>query len=149
MDLKPENFTIEKEIIVFCFPAEEFPDGIPAAHEEIQERITKLTNKSPRRFFGISHPNEEGNIVYYAAAEQLETGEADKLGLDFFDIKPGTYTSMIVKDYDADIMKIAESFDELLQNPDIDPEGYCLEWYFNDTDVRCMVPLIERNDQQK
>jgi hypothetical protein len=24
---------------------------------------------------------------------------------------------------------------------DLDPEGYCVEWYFNDRDVKCMIRL--------
>jgi hypothetical protein len=29
----------------------------------------------------------------------------------------------------------------LLTQPNIDPNGYCLEWYLNGKDVRCMVRL--------
>ena len=50
---------------------------------------------------------------------------------------------MLVKDYVKDITQIQKAFDQLLEHPAIDPEGYCVEWYFNDKDVTCMVRLTE------
>lgn len=40
-----------------------------------------------------------------------------------------------------DIQRIGNAFEKLLSQPGLDPEGYCVEWYFNDKDIRCMVRL--------
>jgi hypothetical protein len=34
-----------------------------------------------------------------------------------------------------DISGIRETFDKLLSHPDIDPDGYCVEWYLSNKDV--------------
>jgi hypothetical protein len=39
------------------------------------------------------------------------------------------------------IPKVKETFQKLLAQPDVDPNGYCLEWYLNDKDMKCMVKL--------
>jgi len=40
-----------------------------------------------------------------------------------------------------DLQSIGKAFHELISQPEIDPNGYCLEWYLNQSDVRCMVRL--------
>jgi len=60
-----------------------------------------------------------------------------------FVLKKGNYTSLILTDYQKDIDAIGLAFSKLLQNKHIDPQGYCVEWYLNDTDMRCMVRLIK------
>jgi hypothetical protein len=42
-----------------------------------------------------------------------------------------------------DIPAIGNTFQELLETPGIDPNGYCVEWYINDKDVICMIRLAE------
>jgi len=83
--------------------------------------------------------NEE--IIYKAGVEELHEGEAEKLGCESFVIKSGTYTAKTIYNFTSSENGIGEAFEELLGNPDIDPEGYCLEWYITEKDVRCMVPL--------
>ncbi len=39
------------------------------------------------------------------------------------------------------IASIGNVFQQLLMQPKIDPNGYCLEIYEGDNDVRCLVPL--------
>jgi len=46
-----------------------------------------------------------------------------------------------LKNFADDIPLIGETFRNLLADPRIDPQGYCLEFYLNEHDMRCMVPL--------
>lgn len=59
-----------------------------------------------------------------------------------FTVRAGEYISVIVKDYQNNTPEITKVFDELLKSSDIDPNGYCLEEYYEDEkDLLCSVPL--------
>lgn len=134
------NYFLEKDIEVFYVQADSFPEGVLAAHQQLH-RLIPYSDK--RRYFGISSPDKTGTIIYKAAAEELTEQEAEKLGLKTFILKSGNYTSIVIKDYQKEITAIGKAFGILLSDPDIDPQGACVEWYLNDTDVQCMVRLIK------
>ena len=133
-----ENYFLEKDITVFYVLADSFPDGVLSAHEKLHGLIP-YTDK--RKYFGISNPDKSGRIIYKAAAEELADGEAKKLGLETVVLKKGNYISIEIKNYQKEITEIGKAFNTLLLSADIDPEGFCVEWYLNDTDVQCMVRL--------
>lgn len=134
-----EIFNIGKEIKVYCSIAESFPDGILAAHQKLHD---KISFSKERRYFGISRP-ENGVIVYKAAAEVLKEDINDKMDYEFFDIEKGKYVCITIVNYRDDIESIGKAFTELISYPGIDPNGYCIEWYINDNDVKCMIRLDE------
>jgi hypothetical protein len=136
-----ERIKIEKDIKVLYVTAKTFPGGIPDA-------VAKLHKLFPfsreRRIFGLSCPEDSGEIVYRAAAEEMQEGEAEKLGCETLIIKKGNYISLTVNDFRKDIMLIDTAFKELLKQPGLDPKGYCVEWYATDKEaVKCMIRLNE------
>ena len=135
-----EKYTLEKDVKVFCVTAKSFPEGIMEAHQKLHSLVPF---SDERRYFGISRPEQEedGKIVYKAAAEELEPGEKEKYNCEPFIIKRGQYISQTVKDYMKAPQNIGLTFQELTSSPDIDPNGYCVEWYLDQNDVRCMVRL--------
>ncbi len=134
-----EPYVIEKEIHVMCITAESFPDKVGKAHKQLHELVQEKPN---RTFFGISRPENGTKIIYKAATEELETGEAEKKGLEPFTIKKGEYISIFIPRFCDDPQSVAKAFQKLLSYPEIDHEaGYCLEIYENDIDVRCLIPL--------
>lgn len=133
-----EIFNLEKDIPVFCVPAHSFPEGIEAAHQKLHRLIS---NSAKRIYFGISRPNRNGVIEYQAAAEELKPDEGLSLDCECFVIKKGNYACIILKDYAKNPQSISRAFAQLLTNPNIDPQGYCLEWYLNEKDMRCMVGI--------
>ena len=137
-----ETIELNEDITVMYVDAKSFPDGIMEAHNKLQEIVGK---SMLRRLFGISRPEEEldGNIGYKAAAEEAYAGEAEKFHLGSMSIKKGKYVSVLVENYLTHPERINEVFQELLQHPMLDQVGYCVEWYVNDHDVRCMVRIIE------
>jgi hypothetical protein len=132
-----ETFRIENEIKVLCITAESFPDGIEAAFSTLNKKVP-ISDK--RTQFGISRP-DKGVITYKAAAEEIIDGEAESLGLERFVVRKGEYICELIPDFMDNIPSIGKTFQKLLKHPEIDPEGYCLEWYLNEKDVRCMVKL--------
>ena len=137
-----ETIVFDKEIAVCCVTASSFPDGVLSAFQTLHG---KLDRKDERQHFGISHGQADGGILYLAAATELSPGEAEALGLDRFTIQKGTYLRLTIQDYLKDLGEIGRTFHQLLQNPDLDPEGYCLEIYAG-KDVQCLIKL--KNEDQ-
>nr|WP_294794672.1 transcriptional regulator [uncultured Mucilaginibacter sp.] len=133
-----ETTRLENDITGMYVTAESFPAGVLAAHQKLHSLIPFSTE---RKYFGISRPEGGGGIVYKAAAEVLESGEAEKLNLQTIIIKKGNYISVTLHDYMKDLPAIGNTFQQMIARPDIDSEGYCVEWYLSDKDVQCMVRL--------
>lgn len=133
-----EIITIDNDIKVFYITASSFPDGVLAAHQTLHGLISYSEN---RKYFGLSRPENNGDIVYRAAAEELNDGEARELNLETITLKKGHYVSLLVKDFMKDISGIEKAFNQLLTYPGLDPQGYCVELYLGQKDVQCMVRL--------
>lgn len=132
-----EEVTLDNDIKVFYITAASFPEGVMDAHKKLHELVS---SSADRKFFGISRP-ENGTIVYRAAAEEIEQAEAEKSGCDTLVLKKGKYICSTINDFMKDIQSIGKSFENLLTHPGLDPNGYCVEWYLNKKDVKCMIRL--------
>jgi hypothetical protein len=132
-----ETIVIDKDIKLIYEQAASFPEGVKAAHDKLHSLFPFTTE---RQYFGLSRP-ENGVIIYRAAVEEIAPGEAEKFHLPTTTLKNGNYISITIHDFMKDIPAIGKTFQELLAHPGIDPQGYCVEWYFNMDDVRCMVRL--------
>jgi hypothetical protein len=131
-----DNYTFQKDVPTYCVTAESFPEGIAAAHQQLQ---LLLPRNDRRDYFGISWPDENGIIIYKAAAEIMK-GESLP-GLETFVIENDPYNAFYIYDYAKNPDSIGEAFALLLKQHEVDPHGYCLEWYINAHDVKCLVPL--------
>lgn len=133
-----ETFILTRDIKVFYVTASAFPDGVLDAHAALHQRVPFSAD---RHYFGISRP-ENGPVVYRAGTEETEPGEAEKYHCDSLLLKKGTYITLTVHDFRKDPGSIEAAFQQLLAEPGLDPEGYCVEWYENDQEtVRCMIRL--------
>lgn len=133
-----EPFKIDKDIKTLYIQADSFPLGIKQAFQKLHSLMGSTAN---RQFFGISYMEGQGNIIYKAAGEENYEGEAEQLNCETFVIRKGNYISIYINDFMNDITSIGKAFEELLQDPNIDPKGYCLEIYEGMKNVRCLVPL--------
>lgn len=133
-----ETITFENDITVMYKTADSFPNGVMAAHEALHAIVPF---SSDRRYYGVSRPENGGGIIYRAAVEELKPGEAGSFGLDTLVLKKGKYISVTIPDFMKDPQSIRQTFGELLHQPGLDPQGYCVELYFNDKDVKCMIRL--------
>lgn len=137
-----ETYHIDKDISVACITADAFPEGIDAAHSKLHSLFPE-TGK--RTFYGISYSDGKDGIIYKAAAEQLQDGEAKQHGLETFVIRKGDYMSVLLLNFREEMDRVGETFQELLALPELDPKGYCLELYLGEKDMRCMVLLKNKN----
>ncbi len=78
-------------------------------------------------------------IQYKAAAEELTPNEGASLGCQTLILRKGEYYSVTIVNFMKNISAIGEAFQQILEQQDIDQNGYCVEWYYNDNDVHCMV----------
>lgn len=137
-----ENKNLPEDINVICMGAETFPSGVKTAHEKLHAIVNEENN---RRFFGISWLGKNNEIVYYAAAEILSAEEAHKYGCSTFTIKKGDYCGIMLKDWCKTPDLVGITFQKLLKAPGLDPEGYCLEVYYGNNDMECLVKLKAKN----
>ena len=133
-----ETFEFKENIEIICKTVTTFPNQIKEAFDTLEE---SLPDCEKRDWYGISRPNENGVIIYKAAATELEDGESEKFGYESFTIKKGIYISETIMDWMKRPQVIGETFMKLLEDPRIDKEGYCLEWYKNDDEVICLVGI--------
>ena len=134
-----ETYTLERDIKVFYTEAGSFPNGIKPAFDKLHSLLQ--SQAAGRNFFGISYPQEPGKIIYRAAVEENFEGEGETLGCATFIIRKGKYIGIYIKDFMKNITAIGNAFQELIQHPEIDPDGYCLEIYEGMAHVKCLVPL--------
>lgn len=137
-----EAYILNENIEVVFLKAPIFPNDVPATYEKLKALLQVQPN---RRYFGISHPDQSGEIQYKAAAEILPDEEINSSELQHFCIEKGTFISQYIVNHFQDSNSIGACFQTLLKHPKIDPKGYCLEIYknYDDLDVHCMVRIIE------
>lgn len=134
-----EKYYIDRDISVFYVSATTFPQGVGAAFQKL---LSMLPHPNTRLLYAISFPNEKGQIVYRAAVEAAFPGEGEQNGCETFVIKKGEYWSALLLDWRKDESIVGRTFQQLLQHPQLDKQGYCLEIYPNEKDIRCLVPLV-------
>jgi predicted transcriptional regulator YdeE len=131
---------LSKDIKTFYVTAASFPDGIMNAFQTLHKL---LQGNESRNFFGISYPGKNGTIIYKAAVEELYDAEAEKSGCETFIIPKGEYLCETLIDWRKDMTVVGKTFQKMLADPRIDQNGFCLEEYLGEKDMRCMIKIKE------
>ena len=129
---------VNEDILVYCVTATSFPDGVLQAHQALHALVPFNTE---RKYFGLSWPDKNGDIIYKAAAQELNEGELSGHQLETKTIIKGEYLYIDVPDYMKDIPAIGAAFQQLIHDDRIAPDGFCIEWYLTQTLCRCMVKI--------
>jgi len=135
-----ETIYLDNDITIMYIQAASFPEGLPEAYEKLH---AFLPFGEERKFISVSRMDTNQSIIYRAGAEALHENEATEFGLPTLELKKGRYLSITIRNFMEDTSMIGQAFQTLMQDPRIDPEGYCVEWYFNDPDVHCMIRLMD------
>jgi hypothetical protein len=75
-------------------------------------------------------------------SEVFYNDEIDLKLVEPFIIQKGNYISILIKDFRNNLSQIENAFKILTSEKCIDPYGYCIEYYFNSEDVRCMIKVV-------
>ncbi len=133
-----ETINIPQDIKVVCLKASSFPEGIKTAHETLHASVPMIND---RKYYGLSKPNEQGVISYFSAAEELFDGELAHLNLSTIILKKGNYYCIDVPNYLNDLNQIGNAFKILTSQTNIDLDAYCIEWYVNFKDLKCLLRI--------
>lgn len=136
MELVMETMVIDRELNLAALEPVPFPDGIAGAFVALDT----LFPEKQRLKYGLSRRDTDGQIAYQAAVGLLP-GEHHPDGLMKIVLHSGKYAYFDIPDFMNHISWIGEAFQKLTALDDIDPKGYCIEWYTGTRDVRCMVRL--------
>jgi len=131
-----DSFTFQEDTPVFCVTA---LNGRQGAADAMATLKSLLPHDSRRHAYGLYWPGKDGG-TYKAAMSKLEGDPAIESG-EVFTIKNGPYNSFYITDYRSQPGAVDRAFEILRGQHEVDPEGYCLEWYVNEHDVKCLVPL--------
>ncbi len=134
-----EKTVIDKDINIFYVTASSFPAGVEAAMKKLHSIIPF---SKERKYMSVSRPENNGEIIYKAGVTELESGELGKHNLPSMVIKKANYYCIEIQNFRKDVLAIGKAFETLIAQPDIDPQGYCVEWYSNTSEaVKCMVRI--------
>lgn len=135
-----ETITLHNNLQVLCVKADVFPTGIMDAFQTLAQALPAQPH---RVHYGLSHGTETGEIVYYAAAEQLADGDAEQYNLQPLTIPAGTYACITIHNFMQNLPAVSTAFQTLLALPNHHKNGMCIEHYINQHDVACMIRITE------
>ncbi len=119
--------------------AEDFGKGIA---ESFVRLASKLDTPGQRReCYGI-FAKENGTMHYFAAFTELYEGEAESKKLPMKDIEAGNYLSILITDWNKNLLHIGPTFDQLLKSGLVDTSAPCIEYYRTEQELVCMVKAI-------
>jgi len=133
-----ETYYIQHDIRVFGRQVVTFPLGVKEAFDELVHVVPEGLNRS---YYGLSHLDAGGNIIYYAAVEEYAIGEGKKLGYDYYTIGKGEYLSAAIKNWLSKTDCIKDVFHEMMQDKRFDNITPCVEWYKSDEEMVCMLKI--------
>lgn len=126
----------ENDQPVFGLLVRTFPEGIGKAFSDLMKSIP---DGEKRSYYGISKINDTGTISYWAVAEEKNEGEAEKYGYERFTIPKAEYLSEVVFDWKSKTACIKDVFHEMMQDPLADATSPCIEWYYAEDEMLCML----------
>lgn len=132
--------TIPAAITVYGCRAESFPKGIMDAHKQLHQ---KTDSSNIKAVYGVSWMQENGEMIYVAAAELSNTELPHIATYEAIVLKAGDYITEEIPQVMQHIQEIPQVFERLLQTDNIDKKGIAVEWYREDGSCLCMVRLEE------
>jgi hypothetical protein len=129
---------LQQDIKAFGFHVKTFPMGIG----ETFDALMKILPPSEKRsFYGVSWFTDNGAIMYYALANEIFDGEAEKYGDHTRIIPKGKYLTIRVKDWRKKTDTIKDVFGEMMNDERSDKNKPCVEWYKTEEEMLCMMQI--------
>lgn len=133
-----EKFNLTTDVIVFGLQVKNFPSGIDEAFNEL---IKKTGDRAGERgYYGISE-YKDGNMIYYATAEEKDGDEPGKYNYIKLKIDKGSYLTGNIFDWRKKIECIKDVFYEIIQDPRVNKAAPAIEWYKSDNEMMCLVKM--------
>jgi predicted transcriptional regulator YdeE len=126
---------LTEDIVTIGIVAPDFPDGVPATFTKLEQLIGGYKD---RQVYGLAEPIN-GKLEYRACVNEAYEGEGKKYGLTNYIIPKGTYIVATIKNWQENIPLIGQTFDQLLQNPNVKENSIGVEDYFSEGEMLAMV----------
>jgi len=137
-----EMMEMKDDILLMTVKADHFPEGIQEAFDKLKLMLPPDDRRTP---YGISKPERNGTIIYRAGVKEAFSGEAESRGCETVTLRKGTYIVETITGWQSKIESITTVFESLVVHPQLDPETLCIEVYQSQTELICMVRIVERN----
>jgi len=131
-----EIFNLTTGLKVFGKQVKTFPNGIKETFDEL---IAMVPDGMQRSHFGLSYMTPDGKSIYYAASQEKQDGEAEKLNCERFIIEKGEYLTVTIKDWMKKTDSIKNVFGEMMTDCRVDKTKWAVEWYKTDDEMMCML----------
>jgi predicted transcriptional regulator YdeE len=134
-----ETYNLKNDVNVFGVQVKSFPNGVGEAFHDL---IKLFPADDKRSYYGIFSMAENGNMVYYAAAEETYQGEAEKYKCERRTIEKGEYLTEPIHDWRKNTDCIKDVFMKMSTDERVDHTKPGVEWYKNDDEMLCMLKAI-------
>ena len=135
-----ETYNLKNDLKVFGKEVRTFPLGVAEAFHEL---LTMIPDGSHRAYYGLSHIDEMGKIIYKAAAEEKYAGEAEKYNCKRYLIEKGEYLSVTITNWRDNTDCIKDVFHDMMEDDRADKTKEVVEWYKTETEMLCLVKAKE------
>ena len=105
-----ETYILKHDIEAFGFKVKTFPNGIGDAFDKLIAMVPEGLNRS---YYGISYMTPDNKVVYIAAVEEKNKGEAERNKCERFTIEQGKYLAVTVEDWRQKTNTIKDVFHEM------------------------------------
>ena len=134
-----DTYEINKDIPVFGFQVKTFPEGIGEAFDSLIAMVPEGLNRS---YYGIAYMTLKNEVVYIAAVEEKNKGEAEKNRCERYTIEKGKYVVVQVLGWRQKTDRIKDVFESMMKEKNVDLTKPCVEWYKNDDEMLCMLKAL-------
>jgi len=135
-----ETYNLKNDLKVFGKEVRTFPLGVAEAFHEL---LTMIPDGSHRAYYGLSHIDEMGKIIYKAAAEENYAGEAEKYNCKRYLIEKGEYLAVSITNWRDNTDCIKDVFHDMMEDDRADKTKEVVEWYKTETEMLCLVKAKE------
>jgi predicted transcriptional regulator YdeE len=136
-----DTYNLKNDLIVFGKEVKTFPLGVKEAFGALLDTIPDGFKRS---YYGLSHMDDKGKMVYLATAEEKYEGEAEKYNCERYIIEKGEYLAVAISDWLKKIDCIKDVFDEMMEDDRADKTKSVVEWYKTETEMLCLVKMKAR-----
>jgi len=135
-----ETYNLKNDLKVFGKEVRTFPLGVAEAFHDL---LTMIPDGSHRAYYGLSHIDEMGKIIYKAAAEENYAGEAEKYNCKRYLIEKGEYLAVSITNWRDNTDCIKDVFHDMMEDDRSDKTKEVVEWYKTETEMLCLVKMKE------
>jgi predicted transcriptional regulator YdeE len=140
-----ETYDLKNDLKVFGKEVKTFPLGVKEAFGALLDTIPEGFKRS---YYGLSHMDDKGKMVYLATAEEKYEGEAEKYNCERYIVEKGEYLAVPVNDWLKKIDCIKDVFHDMMEDDRADKTKPVVEWYKTETEMLCLVKIKEHETIQ-